>query len=223
MTVVIFEIFLVPYFVPTISMQTPQEAEYMLPWTYTIPFVNDSSVRIDLEVYNLIYPDKVTPWVNDVIAYSFNITNLTNQTLSINHTIRVVSPISEQYVNMNITLDSGATKSLDRERVTLKSEGVNEIDVCFNIADYSNATSPEKLLMEHYLPAITPQFEINLLFAKYGQTLTLIVLIPSTIIAIKNLKDLGLRQSTEKRPNENHPNRENIVVESERTDETAPV
>ncbi len=187
------EIFLVPYFVPTITMETPQDEKYLLPWkdTFSFPY---SSVRIDLEVYDLVFPDRATPWVNDVVIYSFNITNLTNRTLEINHTLSVVNPIFESFENMSVTLENGTTKSLGREKVVFKNEGINEVDIVFNITDV------EKIWIEHYMWTVTRQTENSILFGKYGQILTLIILIPSTIIAIKNLKDLALKS-----PDEEHP------------------
>ncbi|MCJ7630996.1 hypothetical protein MUP77_01150 [Candidatus Bathyarchaeota archaeon] len=194
MVIIVLEGLLVPLFVPTISIQTPQEDEYLLPWKYTCPKTLDSSIEIALEVHDLVFPERATPLVNDVIVYSFNITNLTNETLEINFRCNVVSPIFEFYGNRIIKLETGKTESIDREKVVLKNEGVNEIDLLFNITNRY-----ENYKMEHYVWAISQQTENYLLFNKYGQILTLIVLIPSTIIAIKNLKDLVIKSNEKKR------------------------
>jgi len=180
------EIFLIPYFVPTITVETPQEEKYLLPWKYTLNMSN-FPVMIDLEVHDLVFPKRATPWVNDVIVYSFNITNLTNTTLKINHTLSVVNPIFESFVKTSITLNESSTISLYREKVVLKNEGINEVDMIFNITD------SDRIKIEHYLWTVTQQTENSILFSKYGQILTLIVLVPSTIIAIKNLKDLVIK------------------------------
>jgi hypothetical protein len=182
--IIAFEIIMVLYFVPTITMPTPQEEQYGLPGRYTFITGSDSPVSIIFEVHDLISPDQAIPYVNDPIVYSFNITNLTNGTLEINHTINVVSPILESYVNVNVTVDAGKTVSLNMEKVVLKNEGINEVDAIFNIKNNSS------FKMEQYIWAITQQTEDTVLFGKYGEILTLIVLIPSTIIAIKNLKDI---------------------------------
>jgi hypothetical protein len=186
--IVALEMFLIPYFVPTMRMETPQDEKYLLPWTHRLN-ISDFPVVIDLEVHDLVFPDRATPWVNDVIVYSFNITNLTNRTLEINHTLSVVSPIFESFENTTVTLDKGATASLDREKVVFKNEGMNEVYVVFNVTD------SDRIKIEHYLWAVTQQTENSILFSKYGQILTLIVLIPSTIIAMKNLKDLVIKPS----------------------------
>lgn len=185
--IVVLEIFLVPYFIPTMTIQTPQEAKYLLPWKKTFNYT-EFPVSIDLEVHDLVYPDRVTPYVNDPILYSFTITNLTNETLEINHTYSVVNPIFESFGNTSIKLDRNGTANLDNEEVVLMSEGINEIELVFNVTN-----SDEVLRIDHYLPAITEQTEYNILFGKYGEILTLIVLIPSTIIAIKNLKDIVIK------------------------------
>ena len=184
--IIVLEILLIPYFVPTITMETPQEEKYLLPWTYRLNY-SDFPVVIDLEVHDLVFPDRATPWVNDVIVYSFNITNLINRTLVINHTLSVVSPIFESFENTTVTLEKGATASLDREKVVFKNEGINELLIIFNI------TNSDRIRMEHYIWTVTQQTENNILFSKYGVILTMIVLIPSTIIAIKNLKDLVMK------------------------------
>lgn len=193
LAIITLEIFLLPYFVPTITMETPQDEKYLLPWKYTWNFPY-FSVRIDLEVYDLVFPDRATPWVNDVVIYSFNITNLTNRTLEINHTLSIVNPIFESFENMSVTLENGTTKSLGREKVVFKNEGMNEVDIVFNITD------DEYIRVEHYMYTVTRQTENSILFSKYGQILTLIILIPSTIIAIKNLKDLVLKSPCEEHP-----------------------
>jgi len=185
--IVSLEILLVPYFVPTMTMPTPQEAKYLLPWNYKFNF-SDFPVSIDIKVHDLVFPDRATPWVNDVILYFFNITNLTNRTLEINHTLSVVSPIFESYKNTSFTLNQSSTISLDGEEVVFKNEGMNVVDIVFNITDYS-------LKVEHYLMAVTLQTEYSILFSKYGQILTLIVLVPSTVIALKHLKDLVIKKS----------------------------
>jgi len=186
--IIALEVLLVPLLVPTIAIQTPQEEKYLLPWQYIFPTTPDSSIEIALEVHNLVFPERATPLVNDVIVYSFNITNLTNETLEINHICNVVSPVLDFYVNITIKLESGESGSISREKVALKNEGVNEIDMLFNITNRD-----ENYKMEHYVWAISQQTENTLLFDKYGQILTLIVLIPSTIIAIKNLKELVIK------------------------------
>jgi hypothetical protein len=183
--IIVIEILVVLFLVPTISIQTPQEEKYLLPWKYTFPKMPDSSITIDLEVHNLVFPEKATPNVNDVIVYSFNITNLTNGTLEISHIVNVISPIFESVENRTILLESGRTENIEREKVVLKNEGVNEIAVVFNLTNKN-----EKYAMEHYVWAISQQTENTLLFNKYGQILTLIVLIPSTIIALRNLLEL---------------------------------
>jgi len=159
--------------------------------------MSDFPFMIDLEVHDLVFPDRATPWVNDVIVYSFNITNLTNRTLEINHTLSVVNPIFESFENTSFTLNQGSTISLDREKVVFKNEGMNEVDIIFNTTDF------DMIKVEHYVWTVTRQTENSILFSKYGQILTLIVLIPSTIIAIKNLKDLVIKKPPDKECSQN--------------------
>lgn len=196
LVIVSLEVLLVPYFVPTMTMMTPQEEKYLLPWKDTFN-LSDFPISMDIEVHNLVFPDRATPLVNDVIVYSFNITNLTNRTLEINHTLCVVSPIFESFKNTSFTVNQSSTISLEREKVVFKNEGMNEVDILFNITD------SDRIRIEHYLWAITQQTENSILFSKYGQILTMIVLIPSTIIALRHLKDLVIKKTQDRECSQN--------------------
>jgi hypothetical protein len=176
-------------------MQTPQEEKYLLPWNHSF---NETSfpINVELEVHDLVFPDRATPWVNDVIVYSFNITNLTDKTFEINHTLNVVSPIFEPLVNTSVMLEGSSSANLNGEKVTLRNEGINEVDITFQVPSGlisyvpPPVTSVDNLTIQHYVWTVTQETEDAILFGRYGEVLTLIVLIPSTIIALKNLKDL---------------------------------
>jgi hypothetical protein len=203
LSAIIFELVLVPYFVPTLTIQTPQEEQYLFPWSHNFN-ASDFPANIGTEVHNLVFPDRATPRVNDAVVYSFNITNLTNKAFEVNQSLNVVSPNFESFADTTVTVEGNATAILSPEEVIFKNEGMNKVVIVFHVPSYTvvNASSSptlsvDNLTISHYVWTVTQQTENFILFGKYGQILTFIVLIPTTIIALKNFKDLVTKPKKE--------------------------
>jgi hypothetical protein len=170
---------------------------YFLPKGY-LPYTenfNASKVNIFVEVSNTLNPfseDLVTQ--NDYVVFDFEITNFEDNKLEIKYHYHFIAPNNTDWVRSgSMSLDQNETKN-GIEVIQFKDLGLNAVEFEFNIYDAKTKGFIRNSLW-HFSPQVISQTDaMELNYRRIYVVILILTLIPSTVIAVKNLRDLYLEK-----------------------------
>lgn len=155
-----------------------------LPFTSSI---ENPDIHVDETIYDLFKNKAV--YKNDLVIFNISIINKNNNSIQLEHNFSLTEPDIFQYPNKSFTLDKFERINFE-DNIYIKSEGLN-------IVNLSYKTNNQSVLYDRiYINVLDPQTETARFIHKYSLILSIILIFPTAIIALKNLKDLLMIKKT---------------------------